>query len=483
MLYQETKAAATATPQKREAERFDDLGNARRFFRLHGADVGYVRSRRRWFVWSGRHWREDETGEAERRAKAVIDELYSTAAALKDDPVAQKALATHAVKSSSAQRLASMLELASTEDGIAITGRQFDASPWLFNVVNGVLDVRTGELRPHDRKYLITKIAPTRFDSAAKAPRWLAFLDEIFAGNVELIAYLQRAIGSALTGITTDNVFWLLFGTGANGKTTTCEVLRHVFGDYARATDFSTFLARRDDPIRNDIARLAGARFVTAVEVEEGRRLAEVLLKQVTGGDMIIARRLYQEHVEFQPQFKLFLACNHKPAVWGTDHAIWRRIPLVPFTVTIPSERKDKGLKGKLIDEAPGILTWALEGCRAWQNGGLQAPEAVQAATKAYREEQDVAGDFLTECCVVSSNGTAASVEAKALYDAYERWCGEMGTEAVSARTFNTKVGERGFAYIRSHGRRSWRGLELSGARSVSVGAKCLDGGPNEPPF
>jgi putative DNA primase/helicase len=268
-------------------------------------------------------------------------------------------------------------------------------------------------------------------------------------GNARLIAFLQRTVGHTLTGLTSEQVLFLLYGTGANGKTTFLEALRALLGDYARQTDFSSFLTQKTDRIRNDIARLAGARFVSAVEVQEGRALAEVIVKQLTGGDSVTARFLFKEFFEFVPQGKIYLAANHKPVIKGTDLGIWRRIVLVPFTVTIPPERQDKKLLEKLKAELPGILAWSVRGCLAWQKHGLEVPQEVQYATESYRDEMDVLKDFLTECCF---EHPTAWVTAKALYQAYREWCERNGLRPLDQRDFGLRLTERCFDRDRGTG-------------------------------
>jgi putative DNA primase/helicase len=269
---------------------------------------------------------------------------------------------------------------------------------------------------------------------------------------------LQKVTGYALTGVTSEQALFLLYGTGANGKSTFLEVVRALSGVYARQAEFATFLARTSDTVRNDLARLAGARFVTAVEAASGRRLDEALVKQLTGGDPITARFLFQEFFEFTPQFKLFLATNHKPVIRGTEHAIWRRIHLIPFEVTISLEQQDRTLPDKLRAELPGILAWAVEGCLAWQREGLSMPDKVQQATASYREEMDTFGLFLTDRCL--QNATV-STTTEALYQAYCTWCRANGEYELSKNHFGMRLRDRGFTPTRLGNDRAWKGIAL----------------------
>jgi len=278
------------------------------------------------------------------------------------------------------------------------------------------------------------------------------------AGDGELIRFVQKALGYSLTGSTQEQCLFMLYGAGANGKSTLIQTTSTLLGDYSRQTPTETLLVQRGDGVRNDLARLQGARFVSAVEVEGGRRLAEVLVKPLTGGDTITARFLYGEHFEFQPMFKLWLAVNHKPGVQGTDHAIWRRIHLLPFTVTIPVGEQDKRLAEKLQGELPGILRWAVEGCLAWQREGLEPPAEVKRATGDYRAEMDVIAAFIQDCCVL---GDEREVSSKALYEEYTGWCTQMGESPVSQKALATALQERGCTSGRKSGGRLWCGIAL----------------------
>lgn len=434
-----------------------DLGNARRFVDHRGADLHYVPSLG-WLVWDGRRWTRDETGEAIRRAKEIPDLIRVEA--LKRPPGAQlrKILLQHALRSESRARLEAMVALAQTEPDIAVPASALDADSWLLNVANGTLDLRTGGLLPHRREDLITKLVPVPYDPAAKCPRFEAFLDRIMAGNADLIRFLQRTIGYSLSGLATEQVFFILHGVGANGKSTLLETLRHVLGDYAVQADPSTFLRRNPDAIRNDVARLRGARFISAVEIGASRHLDEAFVKQATGGDIITARFLYHEPFEFSFTGKIFLACNHKPEIRGADLGIWRRIRLIPFGVTIPPEEQDRHLLDALREEASGILRWAVEGCLAWQREGLGEPPDVIDATAEYREASDTLAGFLAERCVVDPD---VSCPAADLYRACRAWAEAAGEKALSQRRFEQMLAERGFNLDRTRRPKVWIGLDL----------------------
>jgi len=436
----------------------DDIGNANRLVSHHGQDLRYCYPWGKWLVWDGKHWMEDITGEIYRRAKDTVNRIYLEAAIAGNEKDA-KEIARHAMRSGHATRLRAMIELAQPE--VPVVPEELDSNPWLLNVQNGTLDLRTGELREHRREDLITKLAPVRYDPAAKCPWWESFLGRIMDGNEALTRFLQRTVGYALTGSIREQVAFMMYGTGANGKTTLLDVILALMGNYAQQSDFTTFLKRHSDGPRNDLARLVGARFVSATEVESGRRLDEVVVKQVTGGDKIAARFLHQEFFEFVPQFKLFLASNHKPVIYGTDHAIWRRIKLIPFTLTIPEDERDKDLPAKLKQELPGILTWAVRGCLAWQKDGLGIPEEVKTATGEYREEMDVLAEFLDEYCILDPDSEVAT---KDLYQAYGTWCEGNGEKPLRKNTFGMRLAERGLEKTRigSRSSRGWKGLRLN---------------------
>jgi len=434
-----------------------DLGNAQRLVALHGKDLRYCYGRNRWFVWDGKYWAVDESGAVTRKAKDTTRRLYADASELTDS-AERKAVAKWALRSESDCLLRAMVSQAQSEPSIPIQLDKFNRDPWLLNVANGTVDLRTGACEPHKRGDLINKIAPVEYQPEAACPLWDSFLNRILDSDRELITFVQRAVGYVLTGSVREQVFFLLYGTGANGKSTFLETLRALLGDYAQHANFATFLAHVNDGPRNDIARLNGARLVTAQEIENGRRFSESTLKQLTGEDTVTARFLYTENFEFKPSFKLFLAANHKPIIRGTDLAIWRRVCLIPFTVTIPEKEQDKELAAKLRGELPGILNWVLDGCRQWQAIGLKPPKAVTDATAVYRSEMDILGQFLAERCIHSKMFQAT---AKELYQAYLIWCEEAGDKAISKRAFGLALAERGLIKSKSHSRIIWKGIGL----------------------
>jgi len=335
--------------------RFSDLGNASLLVQAFGDDLRYVPQWRSWHAWDGKRWPRDEGGAVYRRAADAVRLIYDGAARC-DDHDRRAALAKWALACENRGRLENMVALAQHDPAIITRPETFDADPWLLNVENGTLDLRTGKLREHRRADLISKLAAVRFDPEAKAPTFMAFLRRVFDGNQRLIGYVQKLCGYCLTGSTKEQVVSVWHGAGANGKSTAQNIVLRLLGEYGATTPSETLMVHRGTTIPNDIARLAGVRFAAAFETGESSRLNEGLVKQATGGDRLTARFLHAEFFEFVPQFKIVLSCNHKPRITGGDHGIWRRVHLVPFEVTIPEAERDRNLPEKLEAELPGVL-------------------------------------------------------------------------------------------------------------------------------
>ena len=449
-----------------------DTGNAQRFVSRHAHEARFCHAWKQWLVWDGRRWASDGGGAAMEMAKDTANSIYRDAANAPDAD-RKRELAKHANRSLSRESLRAMLDLAQSVAGLPVTPDQLDLDPWLLNVENGALDLRTGDLREHDPGDLITKLAPVVYSSYAMCPTWDAFLARITDGDAELASYLQRSVGYSLTGVTTERALFVLHGAGRNGKSTFIEALHASLGDYATVAPIEMLMAKRyDGGIPNDVAALKGARFVSASEVEEGRRLAEAKVKQLTGGDTVTARFLHGEFFTFRSTHKLWLATNHKPEIRGTDMGIWDRIRLVPFVVRIPEDEVDRGLLQKLKAELPGILAWAVRGCLEWQRlGSLSEPEIVRSATAGYQAEMDTVADFLIERCVAQP---AAEVLVKRLYAAYVTWCEENGERPIKQRQLSDRLKERGFAEP-EHGRSGnyWVGI---GLREVGEAGEAISG-------
>lgn len=437
--------------------RLSELGNAERLVARHGKDIRYCHEWNKWLIWSGTHWQIDLTGEVERRAKETIRYMYKEAANIEDEEQ-RAAVARFAVKSENNRAISSMVELAKSEPGIPVLSDKLDGDIWLLNCLNGTLDLRTGKLKPHDRKDYITKLIPVTYESTADFEEWAKFLHRIMGGKEELITFLQRAVGYSLTGSTKEQCLFMLYGSGANGKSTFLETVAEMLAGYVQRTPTDTLMAKDTSGISNDIARLKGARFVVASEVEEGRRMAESLVKQMTGSEKMTARFMRAEFFEFTPHFKLWVGTNHKPVIRGTDQAIWRRIKLIPFSVTIPPEERDKELLNKLRKEMPGILNWAVMGCLEWQKEGLGEPEEVVKATDEYRSEMDVLTRFISDCC---TENTQRSTKSSELYKKYAEWSKDNGEFTLSQTKFSTRMQEKGFNKIRTSRGVVWESIVI----------------------
>lgn len=433
-----------------------DAGNAECFAAKYGTRVRFVHTFKEWRVWDGMSWHPDETGEADRLALLTARARLRASADIKD-PDECEAEAGWAIGSESAKRRRDLLTSASTIKEIATRPADYDQDPWAFNVANGTLDLRTADLRPHDPQEMHSKIAPVTFDSKAVCPRFDRFLLEIFDGNEALAEFLGRAVGYSLTGYTGEDAFFILFGpTSWNGKSTLLGILHKLLGDYARVVDFVTFTHSKHPQTgpRNDLARLAGARFVSASEPDAGIRFSEGLLKQLTGGDSVLARFLHKEHFEYVPELKPWISCNHKPRVQDASAAFWRRVYLLPFDVSFKG-RSEKHLDKALAAELSGILNWALRGCLTWQQmDDLQAPDEVLLARETYRAEEDPLSRFLDDR---TERSETEIVLVKSLYAAYLEWCTDNGEKPMAQRTMSKLLAARGLLSRRGGHDSSWR--------------------------
>jgi putative DNA primase/helicase len=432
-----------------------DIANAKRLTALHGADLKFT-TERGWYCWDGRRWASDEKQvELQARAKhtalAIFDEVKSA--------VDRDARYKHARRSQSKGAIEAMMWLARSEPGIPACLTDFDANGWLLNVNNGTLDVRTGQLRPHSRGDLISNLVDIEFNPKAECELWDAFLWRVTDRNEDLYNYIRRFAGYLLVADTSDQSLHFLYGLGANGKSVFCEVLMRMLGDYAVAVSPDLIMMRRHGGIPNDVARLRGVRVAVMNETTQGARFDEAKLKELTGGDTLTARFLHQEFFDFPPTHRIIIRGNHKPAINGTDEGIWRRLRLVPFTVSIPADEQDRHLLAKLQTELPGILNWALEGCREWQRDGLKPPAIITDAVRAYREESDTLGRFIDEQCNVQK---LAQVKSSALFKRYQQFCEEAAERRIPAKDFPAEMQRRGFKWKRTKAGGLFEGVELN---------------------
>lgn len=447
-----------------EELRLTDRGNARRFWRDHHRDLRWLAGSNHWIVYDGRRWGKAERGEAVQRAEQTAAGLLAEAA-YTDDAAQRRALTKHALQSESEPAIRRMLFLAQSEPGMTVVPSELDRDSWLLCCPNGTVELRSGRRREHRREDFITKMTAAPYDPDARHPVFEAYLNRVLP-DPEVRRFVQRYVGQALTGDVSEEKIGFAHGPTASGKSTFLRALRMTLGDYAAVADFSTFLERGYDGPRDDIARLAGVRLVVSVEVKDGSRLAEGLIKWISGGDVITARRLYERTFEFQPQFKLLLAANHRPRARDDDDALWRRIVEIPFKESIPESERDPSVKTTLCEPAQAgaaILAWAIEGCLAWQREGLAIPSTVRAATADYRRAMNPLQDFLTEACVLEAG---AAMTARELRVAYEGWARENGVRnPLSGRAFADRLKGQGCLPSRRHGgERWWTGVRLRGA-------------------
>ena len=443
-----------------------DIGNGQRLVLRHGDDLRYCHPWKKWLVYDGSRWRLDEMGTAAARAKRTALSIYSEVAAC-SEAIQMGLLQKHAPKSCSVRAVTGMLSMAASEPSVAIVPEMLNRDQWLLNVRNGTIDLRTGELRPHSRADLITNLAPVDFDPKAECPTWLAFLDRIMAHDGTLISFLQRAVGYTLTGDVGADAFFFAFGGGANGKGVFLNTLTAMLGDYAAVLPAEVLLESRGERHSTDKTMLHGVRMAVCQEVKEGRRFDVGTLKALTGRDPITARRMREDNWTFLPTHKLWLAANTQPRVSENDEGTWRRILLVPFSVTIPEAERDPALSAKCAREAPGILAWAVRGLAQWRAAGegkkgLEAPDAVSNATAAYREQEDVIGAFLRDRCVLVSSASTPKAE---LYAEFQSWCEAARETLMPKRAFLIRIDRLdGVSDAKVRGNRGWRGIGIQGA-------------------
>jgi putative DNA primase/helicase len=456
-----------------------DLGNARRFVKRHGENVRFVPEWGKWLVWNEFRWEIDGDGAVMRLAKETVEAMYSEALGLANEEE-RTSLLKRAIKSQGEPRLKAMVSLAESEAAVVVAAHKLDAESWLLGVRNGVIDLKTGQFRPARREDLITKQANVSFDRKARCPNWTKFLRTVTAGNSDLQQYIQRVSGYTLTGSAREEVLFVLYGTGNNGKSTYRETMHSLLGDYALAADAGLLIERKTPGgATPELARLKGRRLVSINETSENEHLNEARVKFITSQDRITARGLYQDFFDFDPSHKTFLTTNHKPIIRGTDIGIWRRIHLLPFTMAIPADKVEKDFRERrLMPELPGILNWAVAGLAAYRKQGLNPPQAVLASTQEYRDDMDVVGQWISERCEVAPR---AAVASSAAYDDYRQWAAdEVGWE-LRKLTFRRHLTDRGFTAKKgTHGQRMILGLRLkrTGASSTFKRGGIEDASP-----
>lgn len=445
-----------------------DIGNAHKFVKRHSKYVKYCYVWDKWMVWDEHRWNIDPTAEVERRAKETIYSLYLEAADPDITPKRRAHLVDWAQKSEKSSSIRSLLDIARSEMQIIVTQEQLDNNKYLFNANNLTIDLNNVFAREQLRKDYITKIGRVDYIPEAKCPRWIEFINLIFDNDQETIKFVQKACGYSLSGDIGEQCLFILWGAGENGKSTLLDTLCYILGDYAQNCQPETFMVREySNGANNDLARLKGARFVTSVETEDGKKLAESLIKQATGGDKITARFLHKEFFEFIPEFKLWFCTQHRPVITGTDRGIWRRIRLIPFNVNVPNRLKELGRERVknyhevlIKEEGPGILNWMLEGYKLWQKEGLQMSESIANAVNDYKTEMDSIGRFIEEIC---DNDSGARILYKVLYEKYIIWCNNYNETPLGNRKFSSRMMEKGYTKSAGTGNQKyWIGLKVN---------------------
>lgn len=438
--------AAAITPAKNKVYDMTDTGNAQRLYDRFGHQLRYSYNRKKWYFWTGKQWILDEMGEVKKLADEICEDLKKEAWNTQDEDLQEQAFKFARKTASSSSKEAMVKECQHLRD-IPAAPDDFDAYTDYLNVQNGIVNLRNGELMPHDSNFMMSKICGAEYHPDAAEPRlWIQFLRDVTNGDAELMRYIQKCIGYSISGSNREQCAYFLYGIGNNGKSTFLDTISDLLGSYASNTNPETIMMQgrggNSNAASGDVARLKSARFVTSEEPPEGVRLNEGLLKQLTGGSKVTCRFLYGDEFEYIPEFKIWMATNHKPIIRGTDVGIWRRIKLIPFEVNIPGDKVDKNLKWKLRKEFPQILKWAVDGCLMWQAEGLDMPGAVEEATKEYKQEMDLIAGFVDQCITVDYlNGE--QIMASDLFAVYSRWAKTNNEWEMSSKKFFMEVAKK----------------------------------------
>lgn len=422
-----------------------DTGNAQRMRDKFQGNIKYSYVNKKWYYWTGKTWIVDYTGEVKKLADSIVNDIKQEAF-IEADEEKQQALLKWANRTASSKGKESMIKECQHLDGIPVLPDEMDAFTDYLNCQNGIINLRNGELLPHDSNFLMTRCSFAEYDNTSnkKPELWLKFLDDVTDGNKELQEYLQKCVGYSLTGSIREQCAFFLYGIGNNGKSTFLDTVSDLLGNYSSNVQPETIMLKRGDGggANSDIARLKSTRFVTSEEPTEGVRLNEGLVKQLTGGGKVTCRFLYGDEFEYEPEFKIWVGTNHKPVIRGTDVGIWRRIRLIPFEVNIPKEKVDKSLKYKLRKELPQILKWAVDGCLKWQKDGLTMPKCVEKATGDYKAEMDLLATFC-EACIEIDYENGERVAAADLFTVYSNWANSNNEYAMPSRKFFMEIAKK----------------------------------------
>lgn len=436
---------------------WNDMGNADRMIDRYGKVIGYSYIDKTWHFYDGTRWKVDDQGQIEKFADDVTEAMDDEKPRIpEDDDKVLKAWEKFKARSKSNRAKKAMID--ETKHRVAVKHGDFDKNDILLNTVSGYVDLSSGILKDHDVKKRFSKMTNAEYTDNIDAPEWTQFLSQIFGGDEELIHFVHKAVGYSATGSSREQVMFILYGNGRNGKSLFINTIADILGNYAMTMNVESIMVRRNNGVNSDIARLEGARMVISSEANEGSRLDEGLVKQMTGGDKVVARQLYGKEFEFSPKFKLWMATNHRPLIRGTDDGIWRRIMLIPFKVQIPQNQVDKDLKFKLQREAAGILNWIVQGAMMWQTEGLQPPQVVTDASKEYRDEMDVIQYFISENCTLGEDYEAPAGE---LFQVYKQWATESSEYVMSKQKFAQEMRKK-FSYKKTKHGRFYQGFKLN---------------------
>ena len=443
-------------PENQAVLRCSDIGNANAFSNDNIRTVRYSYDMGYWFAWDGWRWTQKSSAIVDRVAENTVRNFSGELDSIQDSRE-QEVFRAWMKQSGNKHRLTAMVHQA--RHLLQLDQETLDGDPYLLNAKGVAINLKDGSTKKNERKDFCTKVINVAHDPSAECPQFMKFMDRIMGGSEPLKKFVQRAVGYSLSGSTEEQCLFIAHGSGANGKSTLLNLVRDMMGDYALNIPMDTLMAKsKGSGIPNDIARLRGARMVTAAEGEARQRLAESLVKQLTGGDAMTARFLFKEYFDFIPSMKIWLATNFKPQVTGDDQALWRRIHLIPFKVVIPPEDRDGNLPEKLKAEMPGILNWAIEGAIEWVRDGLQPPEEVIAATSDYQSEMDSFAEF---CNTMITEASGERTSKSDLFNAYQSWCEEEGGQYLSKSDLTGRMRRLNYKEGRTGSSRYWKDIRL----------------------
>ncbi|MBO4857917.1 MAG: hypothetical protein J5527_05335 [Treponema sp.] len=437
---------------------FTDRTNKILFLNVYGDSIRYCYNLKKFLIWNGTCWEFDNDGVVRQLVFDFSPKMYR-AGLFMDDEQMQIEYEKNVLRMESVQKMNYLYNYLQAAKEINIKPSELDLDRYLFNAEKKTIKLKNGEAYEPKQDDLLTKKSLFVYDKEAKCPIWEMFLMQIFNNDLDLIHFVQKAFGYTLSGDVSEQCMFILFGSGANGKSTLLNVIQNLFGDYAVSTITDTFMKKNSEQT-NDLARLKNARLVIASEAEENKPMSESLIKQITGGDKISARFLYGEYFDFFPTFKIFMATNHKPKISGGDNGIWRRIKLIPFTISIPEEKRDRHLTEKLMEENSGILNWLLEGFRMWEKEGLHEPDSVREANEEYRFDMDIVENFITDCLDIDASLQERVLNGE-LFETFRKWCEKNNETVLSQRKFTSKLKEKNYEQFPSNGSRWWRGFSI----------------------